>query len=357
MATKTTNPGDPKKGRRALIWGGLGLVVVFLGLVASLWYLSRERAVKETALQPPAPEPAPTAERPAPPPAAPAAPAAPVAPGERTYRVKEGENLWAIAREGVLVDNPWEWRTIMVQNKDKIDYAFVSEESGEWKVLVESGEELTVRARPPAAQEGAIKKKFAIQLMTLPAKQMGKALDLVKTLLRDGYYGYLYRIEDQGRVAYRIRVGFFETDQQANEVAQQILAKYQERPDSPRQYWVMVPSDRELRGELLDFGAQRAKPWVIELPMLGTQGEALEEMRSASGLGDFVYIAQGRGNNNARFVYRTRIGFFQSAQEAETVMARHKDRLPQLAEGRVVELSNFNEILPGQNFRLRKPKP
>ena len=116
----------------------------------------------------------------------------------------------------------------------------------------------------------------------------------------------------------------------------------------------MVPSDRELRGELLDFGAQRAKPWVIELPMRGTQGEALEEMKAATGLGEFVYIAQGRGNNMARWVYRTRIGFFETREAAEAVMSGNRDKLPQLADAQVIERVNFNETLPGQNFRLGK---
>ena len=353
MATKPTNPETPKKrGKgRGLMWGLLALLVLFLGVGASLWYLSRGRMGGEGGIIPGISFLRPEAERPGEAPGE-----VPAGPGERSYRVQEGENLWHIAKKGVLVEDPWEWRTILVQNKDKIDYAFVSEESGEWKVLVESGEELRVKARPPAPAEGAVKKKYAIQLMTVPAKQMRRALDMVKNLLADGFYGYVYRIEDQGKVAYRVRVGFYDTDKQADEIAREILAKYQSKPDYPKQYWVMVPSDRELRGELLDFGAQRAKPWVIELPMRGTQSEALEELKAASGVADFVYIAQGRGNNMSRWVYRTRIGFFQTKEEAEAVMTQHKDKLPQLADGRVVERTNFNETLPGQNFRLGKPK-
>jgi hypothetical protein len=362
-ATKPEAPkAAPKKKRGthpAVLWGGLGLVVLFLGLVASLWYLSKGRPGEEGGLLPGITRLLPGERGPEAPGAAPGeegGAAAPAGPGERAYTVQEGENLWKIANKGVLVDDPWEWRTIMIQNKEKIDYAFVSEETGEWKVMVETGEELTVKARPPAPEAGPVKKKYAVQLMTLPGKQMKKALDMVKTLLADGFYGYLYRIEDKGAVAYRVRVGFYDTDKEAEEIARQILAKYKDKAGYPRQYWVMVPSDRELRGELLDFGAQRAKPWVIELPVRGTQGEALEEMRSAGSLGDIVYISQGRGKNMSRWVYRTRIGFFSSKEQAETVLSQNKDKLPQLARAQVIERTNFKETLPGQNFRLGKPK-
>jgi hypothetical protein len=334
------------------MWGGLGLIVLFIGVLASLWFLSKGRVSEEATQARRGPGSA--AQPGAPPSEEEGKEGKPAGPGERTYRVQEGDNLWAIARKGVLVDDPFEWRTIMVQNKDKIDYAFVSEETGEWKVLVESGEELRVKAHPPLASTGPVAKKYAIQLMTVPEKQMRKALDMVKGLLSEGYYGYLYRIEDQGKTAFRVRVGFFETEPQAKEIAGQILAKFQGKV--PQQYWVMIPSDRELRGELLEFGAQRAKPWVIELPVRGTHGEALDEMRAATGIADFAYIAQGRGNNFSRYVYRTRIGFFETAQQAEAARSQHQDKLPQLSNAQVVELKNFEETLPGQNFKLNGKK-
>ena len=338
---------------RAVIWGGLGLIVLIVGVLASLWFLGKDRTAEEEARQAAQPS-APAAQPPAPGPGEEEKERKPAAPGERSYTVQEGENLWAIARKGVLVDYPFEWRTIMVQNKDKIDYAFVSEETGEWKVLVESGEELRVKAHPPLESTEPVTKKFAIQLMTVPEKQMGKALEMVKGLLSEGYYGYLYRIEDQGKAAFRVRVGFFESETQAKEIAGQILAKFQGK--LPQQYWVMIPSDRELRGELLEFGAQRAKPWVIELPMRGTHGEALDELKSASGIGEFAYIAQGRGNNFSRYVYRTRIGFFETAAQAEAARTQHQDKLPQMSQAQVVELKNFEETLPGQNFKLHGKK-
>jgi hypothetical protein len=338
---------------RAVMWGGLGLIVLFVGVLASLWFLSKGRVTEQELRQASQPS-VPAAKAPPAEPGKGEQEGKPPAAGERSYRVQEGENLWAIARKGVLVDSPFEWRTIMVQNKDKIDYAFVSEETGEWKVLVESGEELRVKAHPPMASTGPVTKKYAVQLMTVPEKQMGKALDMVKGLLSEGYYGYLYRIEDQGKAAFRVRVGFFESETQAKEIAGQILAKFQGK--LPQQYWVMIPSDRELRGELLEFGAQRAKPWVIELPVRGTHGEALEELKSASGIGEFVYIAQGRGNNFSRYVYRTRIGFFETAAQAEAVKTQHQDKLPQMSQAQVVELKNFEETLPGQNFKLSGKK-
>ena len=182
-------------GRRIpsfVLWGGLGVAILLLGVGSALFYFNRSQqdnglasglanlfgSLTSTDEQKMEAEQAPL----------------------RTYTVQDGDNLWAIARKGELVDNPWEWRNIVVQNKDKIDYAFVSQDTGDWKVMVETGQTLEVRAPPPPDPNAPVKKKFALQLLSAPETHMNRALKIVKMLLSDGYYAYLYRIEIKGQL-------------------------------------------------------------------------------------------------------------------------------------------------------------
>ncbi|HEX7926452.1 MAG TPA: LysM domain-containing protein, partial [bacterium] len=135
-AAKPAPAPKPKKasggGMRALLlWGGIGLAALLLGLAVAWYFLvapSKDggplRVVKDFL---------PSTKK--------GAAASNAQPGlidnaEHTHTVKAGENLWSIAKQGGLVTNPWEWRTILVQNRDKISYAFISEDDGAWKVMV-----------------------------------------------------------------------------------------------------------------------------------------------------------------------------------------------------------------------------
>ncbi len=278
---------------------------------------------------------------------------APPSGGSRSYKVQQGDNLWSIARKGELVENPWDWHTILVQNRDKIDYALVSAHKGRWKVVVEPGEVLTVDPRTPRRAAGPVKKKYAVQLVSLEDTKLEQALKIVKTLIAGGQYAYLYRAEVDGKDWYRIRVGFFETMAQARAAGNTIKARYRKAKLFPDRYWIMIPPEEELRGEVLEFGAQRAKPWVIELRWRPIQKMALEDLRKVSHLGQFVYIAQKRQRGNRSFIYRTRIGFYATRAEAQTARtAAMKQIKLNWAGSGVVELRDFEEILPGQNVRL-----
>lgn len=346
MATRRSG-----RARAWLLWGGLSLVVLLLGMGAGLYFLAPPGVLEHYLAGGPfrpsgvQREMAPGPERETP------------APGARRYRVAEGDTLWAIARSGKLVDSPWEWRTILVQNRDKIDYAFVSQETGEWKIAVETGRELTVQPEAGPPRRGSEGEKYAIQLLSLPGDRLGQALDVVKFLLAAGHYAYLYRTEVDGEQVYRIRAGFYESRHHARKAAEHLLA--QDAPDVlTREYWVVKPSQAELRGEHLEFGALRTHPWVIELPPRGTHGEALRDFRRASGLAEFVYIAQRASatpESGARYVYHTRLGFFATEDAAYEVLEANRDEVPQLADARIVTVDNFAEALPGQQLQTQAP--
>jgi len=364
-----------KKKRSKLFWSVLGTLVLIVGAFTALFFYGREhppaslsrlkiiqdfvgQTVEKTVgsakdmvgkardrverMQEPPPPPTP----------------APMAPGEaRSYQVRKGDNLWDIASKGDLVDSPWEWRTILIQNKDKIDYASVSAEDGRWRVKVEPGEVLTVRHAEAPAPSEPVKKKYAVQLVSLEEHQLDRGLEIVKALLADGRYAYLYRTRVKGKAWYRIRSGFFTTKAEAEQAGDAIRERFAKRRYFSDPYWVMLPSDRELRGELLQFGAQRAKPWVIELRNRPSRQMALEDLRKVSDLGTFAYISRRPQDRARSEVFRTRVGFFATREEATAVYARARREIELNWDNTgVAELQNFAELLPGQHVRLPTAK-
>jgi hypothetical protein len=350
-APAAKQPPSGSRARKFLLWGGVGVVSVLLGLAVAWYFLvspggSGEggplRIVKDFL-----PSGKPATDKGGKPGAVPGV--------EQRHTVKSGENLWSIAKQGDLVSNPWEWRTILVQNKDKISYAFISEEDGAWKVMVDEGKELKVRS-PGYNPDGVTGKHYAVQVLTVPQSRLKYATEVVKSLLSDGQYAYLYRRDFGGKSWYRIRAGFFATPEEAQEAGEYILARHADKKMF-KEYWVTLPSQRELRGELIEFGAQQVKPWVVELPERDTQGKALEDLRALSTETDFVYISQRKDKDSGKFAYRTRIGFFGSEKTAQDFIAKKKGGIALVAEGKARKVETFEETLPGQNLRLGKPVP
>jgi sporulation related protein len=274
---------------------------------------------------------------------------------EATHTVTSGENLWEIAKGGTLVSTPWQWSTILVQNRDKIDYAFLSEEDGSWKVFMEKGKVLKVRTpggvENPAQERGPTAGQYAVQILSLPENRLNEAKAVVKTLLGQGRYAYLYRKEDQGKPFYRIRVGFFATADEAKQAGEDIASK-----DGGRHrfsgFWVMRPSPEERQGKHLDFGVQETHPWIVELPERKTQSEALSDVHTVSSISDFAYIAQTKDHNGAHYSYHARLGYFGSEEAARLFIASKKQAQPLLGAGSPVLVQSFQEALPGQILKL-----
>lgn len=340
-------------GRRvpsSVLWGALGVAILFLGVGSALFYVSRsqEKTSGPSGL-------ARLFERIT-------SSVADVVKPSRSYTVREGDNLWAIARKGELVDNPWEWRKIVVQNKDKIEYAFISQDTGDWKVMMETGQTLEVSAPDKPDPGTPIKKKFALQLLSAPESHMNRALKIVKMLLGDGYYAYLYRIEVKGEQYFRVRVGFFETKGEAQRAGVDIASRYQGKKIFREQFMVFWPSFREMRGERLDFGVVKTKPWVIQFPQRGTHDKALDDLKAVSPAAEFAYIAQKHDKLSGIYVYRTRAGYFPTEAEAKAAIKQHAKNGTEALQGRggiwddatVTSLEGFKEMLPGQRMKIGK---
>ncbi len=125
-------------------------------------------------------------------------------------------------------------------------------------------------------------------------------MSIVKFLITDGYHAYLYRTRDRikppsskkAQYFYRIRIGFYETEQEALDVGEEIVYRYEDKHIFPMDYWAVLPSYGELNGELIDFGIQRNKPWIIQLGVKNSREEAIEDLKIIASIVDFSYISQ-----------------------------------------------------------------
>ncbi len=280
---------------------------------------------------------------------------------EKSYIVEEGDNLWKIAKRKDFLDDPWKWKTILIQNKSKINYTIFSEETGQWKVIVDAGKRLVVKAEETSTSKTSFdrtrKKRYAVQLMSLNTDQLDKGVDIVKFLIKDGYHAYLYRTREkikrpnlkQAQFFYRIRVGFFETEREALAVGEDIVEQYDDKNVFPPDYWAVLPSYSELNGELIDFGIQRNKPWIIQLTDNTSRIEAINDLKLLASFVDYSYISQKREEEGG-FRYRTRVGFYETKKEAGTALAKIQQKIPdRFYSSKILEIRHVMEDAIGQS--------
>ncbi len=371
MASKKESAKKAKGHGSFYLWGGLGVVILVLGVAMSIVYIQRVNLPPENRLRIiqdfvgrfsgkmdqtigkiPGVGTMMDRLRPGEPP-----PQRRVRSGVYTHQVRAGENLWRIAKSGELVDTPWEWPTIFAQNRDKMDYAFMSAETGAWKVLLEPGQELSVTSGMAnnAALEN-LPRKYAVQMLSLEEEKLGRAVQIVGALLKGGRFAYMYRMEVEGKNWYRIRVGFFEDAKTAMGTANSIKQQFRKTGWFTQQPWVLKPLMEEMRGERLEFGAQHVSPFVIELQARNTHAEALDDLRKIAGVRDFVYLNQARDEVSENFRYRARVGYYPTEEQARQVIVDQQQADgPLWAGARVVEVRKFAEAIPGQNFNLFNP--
>ncbi len=280
---------------------------------------------------------------------------------EKSYIVEEGDNLWKIAKKKDVLGDPWKWKTILIQNKSKINYTIFSEETGQWKVMVDAGKRLIVKPVETSSLKTSFdrtrKKRYAVQLMSLNTDQLDRGVDIVKFLIRDGYHAYLYRTREKikrpnlkvAQFFYRIRVGFFETEREALSTGEEIVEQYENKNVFPPNYWAVLPSYSELNGELIDFGIQRNKPWIIQLAENTSRNEAIDNLKSLVSFVDYSYISQKRDEDGS-FRYRTRVGFYETKADANTALASIRQQNPdRFYNSQILEIKHVMEDAIGQS--------
>ncbi|MGK0289166.1 MAG: hypothetical protein ACI86H_000596, partial [bacterium] len=284
-----------------------------------------------------------------------------------SYIVEKGDNLWSIAKKAKNIRNPWRWKTILIQNKDKIDYTIVSADTGKWKVIIDAGRRLKIKSIDDKKKNISgqyERKKFALQLMSLQLNKLDQAVDIVKFLIRDGYYAYLYRTKTKiktkrskkGHYFYRIRTGFFATANEARSVGEEIYKRYKKKRIFPANFWPVLPSYSEISGELIDFGIQRSRPWVIQISNTSNRKTAIANLREITPFANFSYISQKKNRKAKGYSYRTRIGFFEKSAQAKLMLRKIQKTTKKFSNARIVEVLNIMESAPGQKTGTAFPK-
>lgn len=253
---------------------------------------------------------------------------------ENSYLLeKTGRQIWELATRDEILSKPDSWKTILVQNKDKINYTIAPDDARDWKVMVNTGRKLIVKPIIAAKNKGLFKKprkkRYALQLLSIKNSNLKQAVSLVNQLVDDGYYAYLYRTKEQIRTGegktkeyyYRLRTGFYDTEEEALEIGREIKERYGKQYFTDK-FWPVLPGYDEISGELINFGTQRTNPWMLQLENYKNKDEAIADLKYISVHVDFSYISQKKDLKTGEYYYRTKIGFFESKRSAKAVLKK-----------------------------------
>ncbi len=243
---------------------------------------------------------------------------------DRSNLLETKEPFWQVidSREK---DPPLDqWLTVLVQNKAKIDLSLTPESTQDWE-WVKKGNKIRVQFRSEldARKDILARKKqgkYSVQLLSLGENKFSLAVTFMRRLILDGHYAYLHRTEQQyeEKYWYRLRVGFFKNAQDAMSVGKEIYEKYRQEKWISDRYWPVIPSSRELSRELIDLKQPMNKPWIIQIPLFDQMQPALESLASFSLDTDFSYISRIIPTKTMLPVYRIRVGFHETQEEALT---------------------------------------
>ena len=104
--------------------------------------------------------------------------------------------------------------------------------------------------------------KYSLQIMAVEEEYKKRALKITKRLVQEGYQAYTYKtpvrvvskIYPNGKYFYRIRVGFFQTRDEAKKIGDKI---FQTNSSFPNDYYVIKAKSGEYDGKVITYGFQK----------------------------------------------------------------------------------------------------
>lgn len=254
---------------------------------------------------------------------------------EKAALVEKSGAPWSIVRAGQSPPAQ-QWKTILIFNDHKLDYTILPQTAGMWKI-VKAGQKLQVELANGMASSKE-ENQYAVQVLSVERRHFNRAVQLVQDLVNDGYYAYLQRTKEefQNKHWYRVRIGFFKTEEEARYMGEEVYFRYRDVKDLPDNYWVVLPSSSELDQRLVDVQAQQNQPWMLELPIYNSKTKAVADLPGLIEIADFTYLAyRQRGE---KIQYRTRLGFFATQDNAKNHLNQLKKIRPALANAKMMKL-------------------
>ena len=216
--------------------------------------------------------------------------------------------------EGVL-------QVVLIQNNNKLDYTIIPEKPADWSLLRKDDRLQITFFSEKEAQNDILsrrkKGKYAVQVISVEAWRVHDAVSLVERLVSDGYYAYIHRTNStyKGEYWYRVRVGTFVTEQDANIKGKEIYYRYRDFLPFESDYWVVLPTDEELTNTVVNLKTVKNNSWVIRLAPFSKWKDTLITFDKLNKSFDFIYIS--RTIKNGKFVFYLNLGLYETREEAQ----------------------------------------
>lgn len=235
-----------------------------------------------------------------------------------------------------------QWRTILIKNQRKFDYTVMPFSNRQFQ-LVSLDNKIKVAFENESSSEKDIlarkkRGKFAVQMMSLDGNRFNRAVEIVRMLVHDGYYAYIYRTHEQfqNQYWYRIRIGYFKTAEEAHNMGQEIFHRYQDKKLFPNDFWTVAPSRLELSREIIDLRTKLNKPWIIQLPLYESREQATADIPEFSTGEDVIMLAQKQEGD--KLVYRMRVGFFETKAQAQQHVNKLRKKRAEASKSTIMKL-------------------
>ncbi|MBF0238211.1 MAG: SPOR domain-containing protein [SAR324 cluster bacterium] len=258
--------------------------------------------------------------------------------------VEKGDKFWKII-DPAKDTNMNAWQTILIQNQAKIDYTIRSGKGNKDWHLIWDGKKLKVQFASEKSDSKDIlsrkkRGKYAVQIASIEEERFLTAIQVMRKLLMDGYYAYIFRTETphRGKHWYRVRVGFFTTEEEAQLMGQEIYYRYKDEKLFPNTYWAVRPSAKELSRDIIDLRTPMNKPWMIEMPQYLVRENAIGGLTTIDSENYFVYISQRQDAETGQLTFRTRVGFFETEEQARKNLKTIEKKNPMFADAKIIQL-------------------
>ena len=256
--------------------------------------------------------------------------------------IESAELPWNVIFSNSEDSDSSQWHTILIQNEHKWDYTIFPRDSRMWQIA-QSVTGLKIQLMNEVEEQDDIlsrkeREKYAVQILSVERRHFSGAIQILHDLVHDGYYAYMHRTKEKfkNRYWYRVRVGFFKTTEAAQGIGEEIYFRYRDKIDLSKNYWAVLPTQRELNRQLVDFQALRSKPWFVELPLYDSQEKAVEDLPELTDISDFSYLAYKLMDE--KFQYRIRLGFFETHNEAQNKLGQLRKMRDSFEQAKPVKL-------------------